>query len=405
VEAEVVRHDVRLHVLHGILRGDLGWAFEQRLAGRGRIDAAAGILLGGTKMRNVLGLCTALATTCCLIATTAVEAQTNVRVGWCARTISSAAAPYAIASRMGWFDKLGVKVDLVPLPGAGECSKFVATGDLLFALPSVEPVPLMRAQGAKLKVFYTAYQANIYGLAVPADSPIKSMADTKGKRIGVIGMSSGAAIVARALAKESGLDPDKDISIVVAGEASQTAALIRNGSVDALSQFDTQYALIENAGVKLRRLSHPTIEKFPANGFIALEETLIKNKKEAIAVTQGYAMGTLFALTNPEAAVRLLWEHWPQTKSTSKDEATALAHDVSTLNARTVSMRLESVGAKRWGEGVVANYQAYMDWLLANGVIKEKVSAGEILDNSLIDEINKFDSAAVIKAAKEWKPK
>ena len=96
---------------------------------------------------------------------------------------------------------------------------------------------------------------------------------------------------------------------------------------------------------------------------------------------------------------------WPQTKSTSKDEPTALAHDISTLNARAVSWKLESVGAKKWGENLVENYQAYLDWLLANGTIKEKASATEIVDNALIDEINKFDQAAVIKAAKEWKAK
>ena len=95
---------------------------------------------------------------------------------------------------------------------------------------------------------------------------------------------------------------------------------------------------------------------------------------------------------------------WPQTRSTSKDEATALTHDISTLNARAVSWRLESVGAKRWGENLVENCQAYLDWLLVNGTIKEKASAAEVLDNSMIDEINKFDTAAVIKAAKEWKP-
>jgi len=221
----------------------------------------------------------------------------------------------------------------------------------------------------------------------------------------VIGMASASAIIVRALAKEEGMDPDKDISVVVAGEAGQTAALVRNGSVDALSQFDTQYALVENAGVKLRRLKHPSIDKFPSNGFIAMEDTLVKNRKEAVAIAQGYAMGTLFALNNPEAAIRLLWEMWPQTKSTSKDEATALAQDISTLNARAVSWRLESVGAKKWGENLVENYQAYFDWLLANGTIKEKASAKDVLDNSLLDDINKFDQAAVIKAAKEWKPK
>lgn len=356
-------------------------------------------------MRKLLGVSVGLAVVGSFLAVTAAEAQTKVRVGWCARTISSAAAPFAIATKLGWYEKMGVSVELVPLPGSGDCAKFVATGETMLALPSVEPVTVMRAQGAKIKTYYTAYLGNIYGLAVPVDSKIQTMKDLKGKKIGVIGMASASAIIVRALAKEEGMDPDKDISVVVAGEAGQTAALVRNGSVDALSQFDTQYALVENAGVKLRRLKHPSIDKFPSNGFIAMEDTLTKNRKEAIAIAQGYAMGTLFALNNPEAAIRLLWEMWPQTKSTSKDEATALAQDISTLNARAVSWRLESVGAKRWGENLVENYQAYFDWLLANGTIKEKASAADVLDNSLLEDINKFDQAAVIKAAKEWKPK
>ena len=356
-------------------------------------------------MRKLLGLGVALAGIASMFAASAAEAQTTVRVGWCARTISSAAAPFAIATKLGWYEKLGVKVELVPLPGSGDCAKFVATGETLLALPSVEPVVVMRSQGAKIKTYYTAYQGNIYGLAVPADSKIQTMKDLKGKKIGVIGMASASAIIVRALAKEEGMDPDKDISVVVAGEAGQTAALVRNGSVDALSQFDTQYALVENAGVKLRRLSHPSIDKFPSNGFIAMEATLKDKRKEAVAIAQGYAMGTLFAITNPEAAVRILWDMWPQTKSTSKDEATALKHDISTLNARAVSWRLESSGAKKWGENLVENYQAYLDWLQANGTIKEKASAADVVDNSLIDEIDKFDKDAVIKAAKEWKPK
>ena len=36
------------------------------------------------------------------------RAETNIRVGWCARTVSSAAAPFAIATKMGWFAKEGL---------------------------------------------------------------------------------------------------------------------------------------------------------------------------------------------------------------------------------------------------------------------------------------------------------
>jgi NitT/TauT family transport system substrate-binding protein len=325
-----------------------------------------------------------------------------IKFGWCAKTVSSAATPFAVATKMGWYEKAGFKVELVPLPGSTDCVKTVATKDVAYSLPSVEPLAIIRPQGVKAKNYYTAYQGNIYGIAVPADSAIKTFTDLKGKKIGVTSMASAGVIVARALATQSGMNPDKDITIVVAGEAAQTAALLRSGQVDALSQFDTQYALTENAGVKLRMLEQPEIAKFPSNGFVALEQTLKDNRAEAIALAQGYAKGSLFAMTNPEAAIRIMWEIWPFTKSTGKDEPTALKDDIKTLDARARNWKHESVGLTKWGENSEVNYQAYVDWLNKNGLLKDKVDAKDLIDNSLIDEINAFDAAAVIAEAKAY---
>ena len=348
-----------------------------------------------------------VALACGLLATaaSAMAQTTTLRVGWCARTVSSAAAPFAIATKMGWFEKAGIKVDLVPLPGSTDCVKLVATKELQASLPSAEPLAIIRPQGVKAKFFYTAYQGNIYGIAVPVDSTVKSIADLKGKKIGVTSMASAGVIVARALAKQAGMDPDKDIIIMVAGESAQTAALLGSKQIEALSQFDTQYALTENAGAKLRLLDHPEIKKFPSNGFVALEDFLKDNRKQAVALAQGYAMGTVFAMANPEAAIRILWEVYPQTKATGKDEATALRDDLLTLEARAKNWRYEPVDGKRWGDNVEANYQSYMEWLLAQGVIKEKTSASDIITNDLLDDINRFDSAVVAADAKAYKMK
>ena len=347
----------------------------------------------------------AIATVLLLLPGAAWAEIETLRVGWCARTISSAAAPYAIATKMGWFEKSGIKVDLVPLPGSGDCTKLVATGEIPFSVPSAEPVLVIRPQGADIKFFYTAYAVNIYGFAVPEGSPLKTVADLKGKKIGVIGMASAGAIVARALVTDAGMDPVKDVSIVVAGEGGQTAALLSTNQIDALSQFDTQYALVENAGVKLRYFEHPEIVRFPSNGFVALAETLKNKRKQAVALAKGYAMGSAFAMANPEAAIRILWEVYPQTKATGKDEASALRDDISTLNARAKSWNFEKVGGKRWGDNVTENYAAYIDWLLKNAVIKQKVAVSDLVTNDLLDEINAFDTAAVTAEAKAYKPK
>ena len=352
-------------------------------------------------MRQSLGLLiVALATA---IGTSTAPAET-LRVGWCARTVTSAAAPYAIANKMGWFKAAGgFDVELVPLPGSTDCIKYVGTGEIRYSVPSVEPLASLRPQGVLAKVFYTAYQGNIYGPAVLADSPIKTLEDLKGKSIGVQSMSSGGVPVARAIAANIGLDPNTDLNIIVVGEGAQAAALVRSHQVDALSLYDTQYALIDNLGVKLRRIEAKMIDRFPSNGFVALDETLAKHRKEAVALAQGYAKGTIFAIANPEAAVRILWEVFPQTKATGKDEATALKDDVKTLEARAESWRLEKAGVKRWGENSEANYQAYLDFLLKTQVIKQPVKASDVITNDLLADIDAFDAENIKAEAAAYK--
>ncbi len=338
-----------------------------------------------------------------LLAPLAARADTTLRIGWCARTVSSAAAPFAIATKMGWFAKEGLKIELAPLPGSTDCTKLVATGELPYALPSIEPLTVLRPQGVRVKNFYTAYQGNIYGLAVPESSPIKSLSELKGKRIGVTAMASGGVPIARAMAAAQGLNPDTDIRIVAIGEGAQAAALVRQGAVEVLSQFDVMYALVEAAGTKLRMLDNSSIAKYPSNGLIAREDRLASHRAEAVALARGYAMGTIFALTNPEAAVHILWEVYPQTRGTGRAEDVALAEDVRTLNARAPNWRLEAGGVSRWGENALANYDAYVDFLVKWNVVPTKVPATDLVTNDLIAEINTMDIAGITAAAKAAK--
>ena len=326
----------------------------------------------------------------------------SVRLGWCSRTLNSAIAPFAVATKMGWFGAM--KVDPIPMNGSIDCTKNVATREVPYAIASIEPVAILRPQGVKIINYYTAYQGNIYGIAVPEDSPVRTIADLRGKRIGVTSMASGGVIVARALVANAGMNPDRDVRIVVAGEGAQTAALLRSKEVDALSQFDTTYALAMNAGAKLRFLDeNKTVAKFPSNGLIALEETLATRRAEAVALARGYAMGTIFTIANPEAAVKIMYEVYPQVKPTGKDEATALADDVRTILARAPNWALAAGGVTRWGESSEANYDAYIDFLVKWGVVKEKVAASQLVTNALLDDIDTFDQGDIEAKARAWK--
>ena len=343
--------------------------------------------------------------TCVLVATLSLAAQaqiSKVRVGLCARTISSGAAPFAIATRMGWFKEEGIEVTVVPLAGSQDCVQNVATREIAFALADVPSLAAGRIQGLRAKIYYTAYQGNIFRLAVPADSSIQKVSDLKGKTIGVISMGSGV-LFAKAAVARVGLDPERDVKIVVAGEGAQTAAMVRSKQVDALSQFDTQYAMVENAGIQLRFLDTGEMDHYPGNGFLALEETIRTRRKEAVALARGYAKGTIFAINNPEAAVRILYEVFPQARPTGKDEATAIRDDIRVLQARIANWKLENAGVKRWGESSETRCAQYLDFLRKWGVIKDKLGAQDLMTNDLIDEINKFDANQIASAAKAYR--
>ncbi len=353
-------------------------------------------------MKRILGTLVASLAVLAVFAPAGHAADNVVKVGFCARTITSAAAPFAIAMKMGWYAP-GMRVQLVPVPGSTDCVKLVATGDLPYSLPSIEPLPAALQQGVKAKIFYTAYQGNIYGIAVPKGSAVRSIKDLKGKKIGVASMGSAGVPVARGLLAMNGLDPEKDAQIVVVGEAAQAAALLRGEQVAALSLYDTQYALIDSAGVPVRLLDSGPVARFPSNGFLALQETLQKDRAQAVGLGKGYAMGTVFAMANPEAAVKILYEVYPQTKPSGKSDEQALRDDVKTLLARAEHWKLEAGGVKRWGESSIKDFDAYQDFLVKWKVIGAKVPTADLVTNELVDEMNRFDAARVAADAKAYK--
>jgi NitT/TauT family transport system substrate-binding protein len=345
-----------------------------------------------------------MVTSCLSLATLESVARAEtlpLRVGFCARTLSGGAAPFAVAVKMGWFRQEGIEVIAVPHAGSSDCVKNVTARLIPFALAAVEPQAVARLHGIKIKTFYTAYQGNIFRLAVPADSAIQKIVDLKGKTIGVASLGAGV-LFAKAMIAMAGMDPEKDVKIVVAGEGAQTAVMLRSKQVDALSQFDTQFAMVENAGVKLRFLDANEIDRLPGNGFIALEETLNTRRKEAVALARGYAKGTLFTINNPEGAVRMLYEVFPASKPTGKDEATVVREETRVVQARVPYWTLARGGVTRWGESSEANYASYLDFLLKWGVINAKVTPQDLVTNELIPEINRFDANAIVADAKAY---
>ncbi len=150
---------------------------------------------------------------------------------------------------------------------------------------AVGDTPPIFAQVAGAKLVYAATTpASQNAILVPRDSPIRTVADLKGKRVAFGRGSSSHAVTVRALA-HVGLSP-KDIEPVYLAPADATAAF-NGGRVDAWTVWDPYYAIAEqkyNARVLIdtkapHLASHSYwlanqafAEKYPAVLSAALEE-------------------------------------------------------------------------------------------------------------------------------------
>ncbi|RYH02426.1 ABC transporter substrate-binding protein [Salipiger sp. IMCC34102] len=337
---------------------------------------------------------TALALSTCLAGSAwAQEDLTEVRLGWCTPVIDvSGGAILGAAMEFGWFEEGGISVDLIPLAGSTDCVLNVETGQIDAAVAAPEAVAVLNSRDGDVKIYYTAFNRNMFGIAVPEESEIQDYADLEGKSIGVASMSSVGVVIARSMAEANGMNPDSDIRIVVSGPPAQARTLLSSGQVDALSYWDMLYETVTASGLPLRKLSSELIDAFPSNGLVASSDGIAENGEALAALARGYAMGTIYMTENPEAATELFFKHFPDLRNTSLSLEEDVAQALPTARA-AIGLLARPEGQEDWGASDASAYQPYVDWLVSRGVLSEGVLADDLVDTSLIEQINDFDMA------------
>jgi ABC-type nitrate/sulfonate/bicarbonate transport system substrate-binding protein len=166
----------------------------------------------------------------------AAFAQQTIKVGW---TIPAEESKYWMMKRPQEFTSLGktYNIEWVQFQGTAPMTQALAAGALDCATQS----PLALAQGVvggNLKAYVVAQHVfekpgsfSVYW-AVKDDSPIKTIADLKGKTLSINTLGSGIYGPMAILLKQAGLDASKDIKLVEVGFALSEEAL-RSGRVDS----------------------------------------------------------------------------------------------------------------------------------------------------------------------------
>ncbi|MEU6646932.1 ABC transporter substrate-binding protein [Saccharomonospora sp. NPDC046836] len=315
-------------------------------------------------------------------------------------TWNAGIASIAVSQELGYFQEEGLDMNVVLTDSATTQAQQIATGKVATGAVSPEPVVIGRQPGKDLDLTYfmSYYRKNIYGLQVPEDSPITSIADLKGKKVGAISLASASVTQAKIGLEEAGVPADS-VTFIAIGTGAQQATAIKNKQVDAVALLDTSFQLLENQGIGLRPIEVPGAENLTSGGLAARAADLESDPDLYEKIGRAVAKGVVFSAANPKAAITILYRSHPESRPTGLSDDEAIASGVKVLQARLANLGADD---EPYGKLDPAALEAGVNYLLAAKLIDQPVAVDSLYDNSLIDKINSFDAAAVRKSAEEY---
>jgi NitT/TauT family transport system substrate-binding protein len=205
------------------------------------------------------------------------------------------------------------------------------TRNVDYATPSTSAI---KAATANLPVKTIAVLLGRPDYFLTVKREIRSVKDLKGKRIAIGSFGAAADLALRAVAKQDGLDPDRDlIRLQMGGAAARYASLIA-GSVDATILTLPYNLQADKAGYKDLLWFGERLE-LPLAGLATRDETIQKNPKQVFAVVRAVFRAMAFATATREETIQLLM-NWLR-----------LDHEVAT--------RSYELGKPSWSEGGVVS--------------------------------------------------
>jgi len=298
----------------------------------------------------------------------------------------------------GFFADENLTVEFVPSDGGTAALRQVAAGNADFSVNNPEALINAVAEGLDLRAVASVLTSQIHGLRTLEGSGVSSYEDLRGGRVAISSFTSGSYHFARFALAENGLDPDTDVEFVATGSRAGMLDAAESGDVDAFAVWDTRVALFSSQGAEIKTL--PSSRKdMPADLLIANGEFIDASPDVVVRFARAVFKGIVFARANPEAAVEMFQETFPESADSSTSELSK-----ALLNSRLANAGLVD-GQKGWGDIPVEGYRALLEADLALGIVETlPENLEDVLVTSFGRQIRDFDMAEVEILARGWTP-
>lgn len=309
--------------------------------------------------------------------------------------------PYHVAKEHGYFEDEGLDVSFEFFDGSSALVQQIVAGNVDTGSPAMGSVFNAIVQGHDLKVYLSWQYKSVFTLATPADSGVKTVADLKGKAVGVSELSGGEVPVVRAVLREAGLTEGEDVRIIPVGEGSAlTVNALQTGQIHAYSSNLFDVAAIRAAGIPMDIIMPESVANFPGNSLIARGDRLEEDREAFQGVARAMARALVYVENNSEEAFELARQLRPEQL---EEEALSRAswEAAYTLRERPDDMAADAPIGTPYRPGIQAYHDFMREGSEEEGALMADVDIETLLDDSFIAAANEFDKEAAARARGE----
>jgi NitT/TauT family transport system substrate-binding protein len=176
------------------------------------------------------------------------------------------------------YEKFGLDVDPVAVAGSGIASKALISGSVLISPIATPTVISAVLAGSDMVILAHTMPGVIQSLVVRSD--IKRSEDLRGKTVGVTTFGSLTDFLVKYLARQKGLNPDKDFALLQIGTDSDRFLALQQGKIHGATLSHPNYIFAQRAGFHVlwdffKEVDYPWSE-------IATTRTQIKQDRDLV---------------------------------------------------------------------------------------------------------------------------
>jgi NitT/TauT family transport system substrate-binding protein len=307
----------------------------------------------------------------------------------------AATSTYAafVAEELGFYKNEGLKVTFDN--GADTSVPFVAfllnkQVDLTM-LDSTQVLQAVNA-GQPISVIYEVMQYAPDRVSVAATSPIQSLAELKGKTVGLASDRDQGTL--QIILDFVGLKIDDVTTVVVGDSGPVLAKALQDGTIDAFAGGGNDTNGIESAGLKLRNITPAAASENPGNVFVILNERKEELRDKVTRFLKAYSMANNAGLLGYKVVASIAKKYRPDQWENL--EAGYKLLDTAAYQTTLVRTRLR-------GEPQPDVWARIQPPYVKLGELKAEIDPATFIDSSFVEGANDYKTEDVKKALEQWK--